>query len=110
MNNIAELKENIIGIISLRDELIQLKKYDRYTYSLYEYIELFREKLIFTDHGGNDIFWDPKHVALTKLDQLSDIDEESFNSRFSANKTKLLSIMNRYIKDLQHGFHLYDSG
>ena len=105
---VNDLKANIKQIISLRDEIKELKKNNQRTYSLLEYVELFRNKLIHADHGERDRFWWPMHVALTKLDELSDIRPEKFNSQFSANKTKILSIANHYIKDLQRGFLQHD--
>lgn len=105
---VNELKENLRKVISLRDEIQDLKKGNKRTYSLREYVELFRDRLIQVDHGERDRFWWPMHVALTKIDEFTDITEEKFNSQFSANKTKLLSTMNRYIKDLQLGFQQHD--
>jgi len=106
--NINELKKNLEKVISLRDEIKDLKKGKQRTYSLREYVELFRDRLIYVDHGERDRFWWPMQVALTNIDEFTDIREEKFNSQFSANKTKLLSIINRYIKDLQHGFQQHD--
>ncbi len=103
------IKENLEKVISLRDEIKDLKKGKQRTYSLREYVELFRDRLIYVDHGERDRFWWPMHVALTKIDEFIDIRrEEKFNSQFSANKTKLLSIINRYIKNLQYEFQQHD--
>jgi hypothetical protein len=99
--NVNDLKENLKRVISLRDEIMELKKENRRTYSLREYVELFRDRLIHIDHGEIDKFWWPMHIALTKLDELSDIEENKFNSQFSANKRKLLSTINRYTKEMQ---------
>lgn len=106
--DITDLKENLRQVISLRDEIVQLRKEDRRTYSLREYVDLFQDRLSWTDHGEMDKFWRPMHVANTKLDEMRGIDVEKFNSAFATHKTKLLSIVNRYIKDLQLGFERYD--
>ncbi len=106
--DIQELRENVQKVISLREEVKNLKKSIRRTYSLREYVDLFRDRLIFVDHGERDRFFWPMHIASTKLDELSDMRNDEFNSRFSTTKTKLLSIMNRYIKDLQRGFVEHD--
>ncbi len=103
-----DLKENLKRVISLRDEIIELKKGNSRTYSLREYVKLFRDRLIYVDHGERDKFWWPMHVALTKLDELSDIEENKFNSQFSANKRKLLSTINRYIKEMQNELQEHD--
>lgn len=105
---IANLKENLRQVISLRDELIELKKGNRRTYSLKEYADLFRDRLRWTDHGMSDSFSLAEHDAFTRLDILCDIEDEKFNSAFSTHKTKLLSIMNRYINDLRLGFDKHD--
>jgi hypothetical protein len=104
----ADLKENLRQVISLRDEIVQLRKEDRRTYSLREYVDLFQDRLRWTDHGESDRFWRPMHVAITKLDEISNIDVKKFNSAFTTHKAKLLSIVNRYIKDLQLGFEQQD--
>lgn len=106
--NISELKQNLQQIIYLRDEIAESKKETRFGYSLKEYLELFRDKLIFVDHGERDKFWCPKHEATQKLDSLSDISLNEFSSAYSKNKTKLLSIINRYIKDMKLGFIQHD--
>lgn len=103
-----DLKENLKLVFSLRDEIMDLKKGNFRTYSLREYVDLFRDRLIHTDHGERDKFWWPMHIALTKLDELSDIEENKFNSQFSANKRKLLSTINRYIKEMQNELQEHD--
>lgn len=105
---IADLKENLRHVISLRDEIVQLRKEDRRTYSLREYVDLFQDRLSWTDYGDRDKFWVPKYNANAGLEKLRDIDSEKFNSAFATHKTKLLSIVNRYIKELQLGFEQYD--
>lgn len=105
---IADLNENLKQVISLRDELKELKKGNRRIYSLREYVDLFHDRLIWTDHGMSDSISLAEHDACSRLDILCDIEVEKFNSAFSVNKTKLLSIVNRYIKDLQLGLQLYD--
>ena len=106
--DIQELRENVQKVISLREEVKDLKKDNRRLYSLKEYVGLFRDRLIFVDHGERDRFFWPMHIAFTKLDELSYMTNDEFYSRFATTKTKLLSIMNRYIKDLQRGFVEYD--
>lgn len=106
--DIADLKENLRQVISLRDNLVELKKGHIRTYSLSEYLDLIQNRLIGTDHGERDKFYWPMHVANTKLDMLRGMDIDKFNSAFSTNKTKLLSIVNQYIKDLQLGFEQND--
>jgi hypothetical protein len=104
---IEDLKENLKLVNELRDELKVLKKEARRGYTLHEYIDLIQERL-WNDHGERDRFAEPKRLANFKLDELRDINKEQFNSAFSKNKTKLLSILNRYIKDLQIGFQESD--
>ena len=106
--NISELKQNLQQIIYLRDEIVESKKETRFGYSLKEYLEQFRYKLIIVDHGERDKFWCPRHVATQKLDSLSDLSLDEFNSAYSKNKTKLLSIINRYIKEMKLGFIQHD--
>lgn len=95
-------------VISLRDEIQDLKKGNQRTYSLREYVELFRDRLIHVSHGERDRFWSPMQLVLKKIDEFTYIEEEKFDSHFSANKKKLLSTMNRYIKDLHYGFQQHD--
>lgn len=64
---------------------------------------------LFIDHGEWDSFFCPMHVASNKLDELTYMTDDELNSRFSTTKTKLMSVMNRYIKDLQRGFVEHDS-
>lgn len=106
--NISELKQNLQQIIYLRDEIVESKKETRFGYSLKEYLEQFRYKLIIVAHGERDKFWCPRHVATQKLDSLSDLSLDEFNSAYSKNKTKLLSIINRYIKEMKFGFIQHD--
>jgi len=106
--DITDLKENLKQVVSLRDNLIKLEKGDMRTYSLNEYLDLFQNRLNGTDHGERDKFYWPMHVANTKLDILREMDIEKFNSAFSTNKSKMLSIVNQYIKDLQLGFEQND--
>lgn len=106
--DIADLKDNLRQVVSLKDNLFKLKKGDMRTYSLSEYLDLFQNRLIRIDHGERDKFYWPMHVANTKLDILREMDNEKFNSDFSTNKSKMLSIVNQYIKDLQIGFEQND--
>lgn len=106
--DIQELKENVISVISLKEEVKDLKKDNRRSYTLREYVGLFRDRLIFVDHGERDRFFWPMHIASTGLDELSNLTNDQFDTRFSTTKTKLLSIMNRYIKDLQRGIMEHD--
>lgn len=108
--NINELKETLQAIISLRDEIEKLTKNTtvRHTYTLKDYVDLCHNKITWVDYGDRDKFYVPYHTASMRLSELRDIDDEKFNSAFKTHKTKLLSILNRYIKDLQHGFELHD--
>jgi hypothetical protein len=108
--DLQELKENLKTVIDLQAEVKDLKKGNRHTYSLREYVDQFRDRLINIDHGDRDRFFWPMHIASTRLDDLSNLTDAEIDSRFSTTKTKLLSIMNRYIKDLQHEFYIHDSG
>jgi hypothetical protein len=104
----SELKENLKRVIELRDELQALSKSNRRGYTLWEYIELFRERLIFVDHGEADKFWLPLHRATTKLDFFVEAGKTKFNSAFATNKTALLAVLDRYIKDLTSEFQVVD--
>ena len=55
--DIQELRENVQKVISLREEVKDLKKDNRRLYSLKEYVGLFRDRLIFVDHGERDRFF-----------------------------------------------------
>ena len=105
--NIQELKENAQRVTSLHGEVRGLQKHNRGSYTLREYSEQFRHRLIFVDHGERDRFFWPKHVASTKLDELY-VNRDEFELRFSASKIKLLSIMKEYIKGLEQGFKEHD--
>jgi hypothetical protein len=104
--DIKELHENTRKVISLRDEIIVLEKHRKEPtgYRLNEYVELFRDRLIWVDHGERDRFWVPMHNTLIKLDEMANIDPEKFNSNFATYKKNLLSVINRYIKEMHQGF------
>lgn len=106
--NIEELRENLKQIRLLRNEIAELKKERRFGYSLSEYLNLLRNKISFIDHGEDDKFWNPMHIATSEMSRLIDIRENEFNSAFSKNKRKFLSIIDRYIKDLQHGIDFHN--
>lgn len=101
--NIQELKDNLQIVTSLREEVSRLQKQNRRFYTLREYTEQFRERLIFVDHGERDRFSEPSRIANLKLDELY-VNRDEFEVRFSASKAKLLSIMSKYIKDMNRGF------
>ena len=104
--NINDLREHLNKTISLKEELKELKKTD--LYKLSDYLEMFHKSLVYTDFGERDKFWLPYYYASNSLKELHEFREEELNSKFSANKTKLLSIVNRHIKDLKHGFQQHD--
>lgn len=106
--NIQELKENLQKVILLREEVSCLQKHHRRTYSLREYTEQFRERLIFVDHGERDRFSWPVYIASKKLDELYE-NRDEFEVRFSASKAKLLSAMGQYIKDIQRGIKEHEA-
>lgn len=89
-------------------EVKDLKKSMGNSQSLKGYIELLYDRLIVVDHGERDRFYVPKHITSLKLNELFNMTNDQFNSRFSTTKTKVLSIMNRYIKDMQRGFEEHD--
>lgn len=101
---IQELKESVQKVITIRDQVRELKKTDRYSYTLGEYLVQFRERLNFVDHGERDRFSSPAHFANVKLSELTSKAPDELELRFSASKAKLLSIMSEYIKDMNRGF------
>lgn len=103
---INELKNHLRRTITLKHELSELKRTDRYKLS--DYLDRFHQSLIHTDFGERDKFCLPYHYASNDLQNLFDLRPDKLNSQFSANKTKLLSIVNRHIKGLQDGFVEYD--
>jgi hypothetical protein len=105
--DINELKEHLKKVLELRDELKDLPRNGR-CYTLWEYIGLFREKLINVDHGEADLFAEPARMAGNRLDILADIGEEKFNAAFATNKAKLLAILQSYLKGLQSGLRKLD--
>lgn len=107
--DIHELRECVRETTILYEEVQGLRKDNKRSFTIVDYIEMFRQKLIFTDHGERDRFFMPMHIASKKLDELTDMPKERINSRFATTKTKLLSIMGRYIKDLLRGFEEYDA-
>jgi len=106
--NTEALKENLKRVIVLRDELKDLPKNNGRGYTLWECIDLFRERLINVDHGEGDKFWLPCHRATTKLEFFEEIGKTKFNTAFATNKTKLIAVLNRYIKDLTSEFEVVD--
>jgi hypothetical protein len=106
---ILELKNNLRKVISLQEEIKDLTNSKKQLFSLTDFMENFRNCLIYVDHGERDRFFVPMNIALNKLNNLSDIVNNNSKLSFSQTKTKLLSIMNRYIKDLQRGFEEHDS-
>jgi hypothetical protein len=103
---INELKEHLIRTKSLSHELRELKNND--LVKLSDYLERFHNSLIYTDFGERDKFWLPYWYASKDLEVLLRADSIKLNSQFTANKKKLLSIVNQHIKNLQLGFHEYD--
>ena len=107
--NIDELKNNLRKVISLRDEINNFKKGSRHTaYKLSDYINLTYEQIIAVDYGDRDRFYLPYSNATFQLQNLMQTDEKVINTKFSVHKIKLLSILNRYINNLQHGFLEHD--
>ncbi len=106
--NINELKEHLRRVTVTRDRLSELKKNDSSLYTLHDFIEEFRSQLFNTDHGERDRFAEPERIANDKLSDLEDIGEEKLNAAFAGNKTKLLAILNRYIKDFAIGVQAND--
>lgn len=108
--NTDEIKNNLIKVISLRDEIKDFKKGSRQTaYKLSDYVDLCYDRIIAVDYGDRDRLYVPYSNASMKLQDFMQTDDKIINSQFSAHKTKLLSILNRYIKDLQLGLQEHDS-
>lgn len=104
--DINELKLHLDKTILLKNEIKELKKTDRR--SLSDYLYQFRHSLSSTDFGDRDKFWLPYNYASEGLKYFDDINTNELDVKFTANKTKLLSIVTRHIKDLQSGFREYD--
>lgn len=107
MNTVA-LKKNLKKVIELRDELKDLPKTIGRGYTLWEYIGFFRNRLIWVDHGEGDKFFIPQNRATTMLESLEEMGETKFNNAFKTNKTKLIAVLNGYIKDLTIEFQVDD--
>ena len=107
---IEELKNNVRRQKELRDEISESNNKSKLGYTLFECLERVRDSIIYIDHGESDLFFIPKHRASMKLDELLNTDVKSFNSAYSKNKKKLLSIVNRYIKDLISAIETYEFG
>ncbi len=105
--DINELRTHLNKTISLKTEIKELKKTDRFR-SLAGYLEQFRHSIAWTNFGDRDKFWLPYYNASEGLKYFDEISDNDLDIRFTMNKTKLLSIVNRHIKDLQSGFREYD--
>ena len=104
--NLNDLREHLNQTEKLKSELKDLKKTDRENLS--DFLDRFHKRLVWTDFGERDKFWLPYYYASTDLKVLQDMTPEELNSRFSANKTKLLSILTQHIKGLQLGFREHE--
>jgi len=104
--DINELKLHLNKSISLKKEIIELKKTDKR--SLSDYLDQFCQSLLLTDFGDREKFRLPYRDASERLKFFYDIDSNELDKRFTVNKTMLLSITSRHIKDLQSGFREYD--
>jgi hypothetical protein len=96
-----ELIRTLLRVKEIRNEIRDLDKKNSLNNDISYYIDLFHEKLIFTDHGERDKYALPKIDAINKIERMRLISTEKINSNFAQNKTKLLSIVNRYISQLQ---------
>jgi hypothetical protein len=104
--NINDLREHLNKTDKLKLELKELKKTDSYNIS--DFLDRFHKSLIWTDFGDRDKFWLPYYYASNNLKVLQDMTQAELNSRFSANKTTLLSILTQHIKGLQRGFREHE--
>lgn len=105
---VQALRNNLRGITAFRDELKDLAKpTSRFGYQMSDYVEQARDKLRAGYHGERDRFYVPYADALNQLDQLRE--KQTLNTQFSTSKTKLVSILSRYIKGLQRGFQEHDA-
>ena len=104
------LREHLRRVIELRAEIQELAApVPRGGYQLSDYVDSVRQQLIGAYHGERDRFYYPYSVALNQLDQLQEIGPAKLNLFFSKHKTKLLVVLNRYVKSLQTGFRQSDS-
>jgi len=107
--DIAELKTTVQEIIALRNEIESFSKSEiSFAKSLSDYINIVHNKLMWVDHGIKDRFYSPRFFISKSLSELMDIENKKINSAFSKHKSKLLSILNRYIKEMQKGFIDYE--
>ena len=103
---VQRLKENLVKFIELRNELSQLKPNQR-LYNLHDYIDVLQECINSVDHGDGDLLGEPARIACSKLDDKRDLDQNKFVTAFATQKRALLSIADRYIRDLQLGLSLH---
>jgi hypothetical protein len=69
---------------------------------LIDYHYMARQKISSFPHGERDKFYVPYHTAINKLDGMLDEGEGKFSTAFKTSKTKLLSILDRYIKSIHN--------
>lgn len=107
--DVNALRANLSRVIALRDEIEALQKpAGHFGYSLSDYVTQAYDRVINGYPGERDRFYVPHSVAVMKLQDMLDIEHDKLNSAFATNRTKLLSILNRYIKGLQRGFQEHD--
>lgn len=107
--DIQALKSNLLAIIALRDKVEALSSSDsHHGYQLSDYAEKARTRIYSADHGDDDWYFLPQWDAGNRFRQLQENGDARIDSAFATSKTKLLSILNRYIKDLQTGFREHD--
>jgi hypothetical protein len=107
--NVNALKANLSRVIALRDEIEAFQKpSEPFSYSLSDYVSEAYDRVINGYPGERDRFFVPHSVAVMKLQDMLDIEHDKLNSAFATNRTKLISILNRYIKGLQRGFQEHD--
>ncbi|MDO7876032.1 hypothetical protein Q5H93_14910 [Hymenobacter sp. ASUV-10] len=102
---VQALRSNLRRVIELRDEIKEMPKpTGRGAYQPSDYLNQVRDRLRAVYHGERDRFYVPHTDAIMALQHLEELGTPKINSSFSTSKTKLLSILNRYIKGLQRGF------
>lgn len=100
--NIENLNAYLSDLTKMKEEVENTSQNSR-SYSLDDYIDFFRSKIGFFDHGVRDKFTVPFYDASLHIDDLSDS-----KYSFSVKKTKLVSTINQYIKGMQRGLKLHE--
>lgn len=104
---VEAIRANLRVAIELQDEIKALKPFQRNL--LNEYISQVYKRVSAVYHGERDRFYVPQAHATMQLGNLQIIDASTISTQFSVHRTKLVSILNQYIRGLQLGLLQHDT-